>query len=87
MSKLPIDVDGGISQPDEEWVGMPEFVQNDKKEYALIRVRIKNENDFNEFKKLIGEPYIGPEASIWYPKQKRGLDIIDKRWVDEADAS
>lgn len=85
MGGLNIETEGGYDIPEDEWVGMPEFLQRDKKPFATIKVRIKTEADFIEFKKLVDQHYISPETSIWFPKLEKGLEIVDKRYVDEND--
>jgi hypothetical protein len=39
----------------EHWVGMPEFVQEDKPPYKKIFLNFRNEEDYKAFAKLIGQ--------------------------------
>lgn len=71
---------------DEEWKkywkGMPEFVQEDNPPYKKILVSFRNQEDYEEFAKLIDQKLTEKTKSIWYPK----LDIDDnalKRWIEE----
>lgn len=66
-----------------EWVGMPEFVQEESKPFALINVRFDNEEDLNEFAKMIGQKLTPKTKSIWHPALVRGKDS-SKRYVDES---
>jgi hypothetical protein len=40
----------------EEWLDMPEFVQEKQEPYAKIIIRFDNEKDLNDFSKLINQP-------------------------------
>lgn len=39
----------------QEWQDMPEFVQDKKEPYAKINIRFDNEEDLQEFAKLINQ--------------------------------
>ena len=67
----------------KEWLDMPEFKQEKKEAHAKIIIRFDNENDLQEFSKLIGQPLTNKTKSIWYPKLIRGLNS-NKRYVDES---
>lgn len=67
---------------EEHWVGMPEFVQEDKPPFKKIFLNFRNEEDYKAFAKLIGQNLTDKTKSIWYPK----LEIDDnmlKRWIEE----
>ncbi len=66
-----------------EWDGMPEFVQEKKEPYSKINVRFNNEEDLQEFAKLIGQKLTNKTKSIWHPQLVRGLNS-NKRFVDES---
>ena len=67
----------------KEWLDMPEFKQEKKEAYAKIIIRFDNENELQEFAKLINQPLTNKTKSIWYPKLIRGLNS-NKRYVDES---
>ena len=67
----------------DEWQDMPEFVQQKQESYAKIIVRFNNEEDLQEFSKLIGQKLNKKTKSIWHPKLVRGLNA-GKRWTDES---
>lgn len=67
----------------EEWLDMPEFVQEKQEPYAKIIIRFDNEKDLNNFSKLINQPLNKKTKSIWFPKLIRGINS-SKRYVDES---
>jgi hypothetical protein len=69
------------NDPRKEWVGMPEFVQEKQKPFAQIIFRFDNENDLNEFSKLIGQKLTPKTKSAWHPQLVRGLNS-GLRYVD-----
>jgi len=73
-----------LPQPvNNEWVGMPEFVQEEQKPYSQITIRIANADDLKEFSELIEQKLTDKTKSIWYPELTRGANS-KKRWCDES---
>ena len=70
------------NQPDTQWRGMPEFVQDKQEPYAMFNVRFNNEEELQEFAELIGQPLTKHTKAIWHPQLVRGLHG-KKRYVDE----
>lgn len=69
----------------EEWVGMPEFVQEAKKPYSTIIVRLETEQDFILFSQLMDQKLTPKTKSIWFPfKSHWGGPDSKKRYVDES---
>tara|TARA_R110000823_G_scaffold294066_1_gene412930 strand:- start:62 stop:286 length:225 start_codon:yes stop_codon:yes gene_type:complete len=66
-----------------DWGGMPEFIQEKKEPHSKIIVRFDNEKDLQEFAKLIGQKITSKTKSIWHPKLIRGINS-SKRYVDES---
>lgn len=67
---------------EDEWQGMPEFIQNDLQSFKSIIVHFKDINDLKDFAKLV-EQNIGIKTkSIWYPKLKLN-EFKNKRCIDE----
>lgn len=66
-----------------EWEGMPEFVQEKKEPYSKIIVRFENEKDLKEFADIIGQKLTNKTKSIWHPKLIRGLNS-NKRYKSES---
>lgn len=59
-----------------EWVGMPEFIQEEKKPFAAINIRFRNQEDLDKFASLIGQKLTCKTKSAWFPvleKRQRGL--------------
>lgn len=71
----------------EEWQGMPEFVQQQsEKPYAQITIRFSNENDLQEFAKIIGQKLTKNTKSIWHPAIERGINA-NKLYINESKIS
>jgi|TARA_R100001530_G_scaffold2201_3_gene3673 hypothetical protein len=51
----------------KEWRGMPEFIQEKQEVYAKIIFRFDNEEDLQEFAKIIGQKLTNKTKSAWYP--------------------
>lgn len=66
-----------------EWEGMPEFIQEKKEAYYKIIVRFDNEDDLQEFAKMIGQKLTNKTKSIWHPKLVRGINS-NKRYKNES---
>lgn len=65
-----------------EWVDMPEFVQENKPPFAKVIFRFDSQEDLDEFSKLIGQKLTPKTKSAWYPELERGKNAA-KRWVQE----
>lgn len=66
-----------------EWIGMPEFIQTkSEKPFTQITIRFKNQDDLNEFSKLINQKLTKKTKSIWFPQIERGLNA-DKLYINE----
>jgi hypothetical protein len=70
----------------EEWKGMPEFTQEKQKPHAQIVFRFNNEEDLQEFAKLIGQKLTNRTKSAWHPQLVRGINS-NKRYTDESEIS
>ncbi len=72
-----------MNNPQEEWVDMPEFVQEKKEPFAKIIIRFETEEDLHEFSKLINQKLTPKTKSIWHPfKSHWGAER--KVWVNES---
>jgi len=67
----------------QEWIDMPEFIQEKQEPYTKIIIRFDNEKDLNYFSKLINQPLNKKTKSIWFPKLIRGINS-NKRYFDES---
>lgn len=70
-------------EPENHWKDMPEFVQEKQKPYSQIIFRFNNEEDLQEFSKLIGQKLTNKTKSAWHPELIRGLNS-NKRYSDES---
>ena len=66
---------------EEEWQGMPEFVQEDKMPFRTIYVHFENQQDLEEFAELVDQRITSKTKFIWYPKAKIE-ELIKLRCVD-----
>ena len=60
-------------RPEDDWLGMPEFCQKDKKPYAEFIVRVRNAEDFEKMIELMNQTITLKTKSIWYPALLSGL--------------
>jgi hypothetical protein len=67
----------------DEWIDMPEFVQEKQDGYAKIIVRVRNKEDLEALSKALGQPLTQRTKAAWYPALVRGLNS-NKRYVDES---
>jgi len=81
MSDDLFDFDKLTPEVENEWVDMPEFVQDKDEPFAKIIVRFENEDDLNEFSRLIGQKLTPKTKSIWHPKLDRHKNS-GKRWIE-----
>jgi len=68
---------------EEEWQGMPEFVQEDLSSYRMIMVHFGSEEAVDSFAKLVDQTITPRTKSIWYPKVDRE-NLLIRRCVDES---
>ena len=59
---------------EEEWKGMPEFVQPDAKPLKTLYVHFESYEDVQRFAELVGQRLTMKTLSIWYPE----ADIVSK---------
>jgi len=86
MAKKPTDVlfpDENVSDVEKEWVGMPEFVQLDRKVHQEIIVRFANAEDVQKFAKLIGRKITPLTTSLWMSERKHKGQDITRCYIDE----
>ena len=74
-----------VQDNDKEWVGMPEFIQENNRSYQKLIIRFRNKDDVDKFAELISAKITPKTKSLWFPKLERGVNS-GKRWVDENDA-
>jgi hypothetical protein len=52
----------------QEWVGMPEYVQEDLASFKSVSVNFENQGEVDFFSNLIGRELTDKTKSIWYPE-------------------
>lgn len=57
----------GLENSNNEWVGMPEYNNEDKMAFRQIIVSFKNNDDVEQFSKKIGQKISNKTRSIWFP--------------------
>ena len=67
---------------ENEWKGMPEFVQENLEPYKTIYVHFESRDDMEAFARLIGQSIGLNTRSIWYPEAEIG-HFADRRYIDE----
>lgn len=67
---------------EEHWKDMPEFIQEKKEAFSKIVVRFDNEEDLNDFSRLIGQKLTPKTKSIWHP-YKPHVSGVKREWVDQ----
>ncbi len=70
IPKQPTETDTLFDIPSdwqEQWRGMPEFVQERQREYAKIIVRFKTKEDLEDFARLIGQRLNRKSQCTWHP--------------------
>lgn len=69
------------NDPSMEWVGMPEFEQEDLSPYRTIHVHFQNEEDIQGFAQLVEQSITEKTRMLWYPKlieTKHGRVVSDE---------
>ena len=66
----------------DEWVGMPEFEQDDKTPTYRVSISFQNHEDADEFFKLINRP---KKVSMWWPQSDGliGSDVSEEFVIDD----
>ena len=65
MNKKP------INDWQQEWVGMPEFVQENKQPVQKIVVSFESQKDVDEFAKITGYKITNKTKSLWFPYREK----------------
>lgn len=67
-----------VDDPEAEWSGMPEYVNEDKTAYQSIHVHFKDQGAVDAFARLIGQVVTAKTRSTWYP------EVEVERYADKA---
>jgi hypothetical protein len=67
----------------EEWVGMPDYVQENLLPEFSVRVNFATVEDLRAFALLINQAITTKTSSVWFPPQEKA-NLSNKRYVDES---
>lgn len=70
----------------DEWVGMPEFKQEDLSPWKSLVVHFEKREDLEAFAKAIGQRVLFTTRSIWFPEAEIGR-YANKRYVNQSAVS
>ncbi len=65
---------------EEEWNGMPEFVQEDHAPFKTLIVHFEKREDMDAFAKLVKQRLTFKTLSIWFPEAE--IERWSKRYTD-----
>ena len=68
---------------EDQWRGMPEFVQENQKPFKTILVHFDNQDAVDRFSAAIGQTVKPHTKYIWFPEIKIG-SYAGKAYVDES---
>lgn len=71
----------GATDPNDEWEGMPEFVQLDKTAFRSVVVHFPNQKAVDQFERKLNITLPEKQKYIWYPKIKIEK-YVDKQYAD-----
>lgn len=66
---------------EEMWVGMPEFIQEDKESFASVVVHFESFDDMDLFSKLVGKNITKKTKGIFFPVKNKKEKMV---YVDES---
>ena len=67
---------------EQEWVGMPEYLQENQDPVRTIYIHFRTEEDVEDFEKVIGQKIYPKDKSYWHPvRVPRKASLY--RWIDK----
>lgn len=67
--------------PTQDWEGMPEFNQGDLAAFKKLIIHFKNQQDIDNFSKLVKQKITEKTKYLWFPEEKKE-QLINKKWMD-----
>lgn len=67
LQNLLLDIKVGINNADEEWIDMPEYINEDMTSERKIIIHFKSDQDVQGFAFLIGQKITEKTKSLWHP--------------------
>lgn len=81
IENLLLEVKIGINNADEEWIDMPEYINEDKTANRKIIIHFKNDDDVQGFALLIGQKITEKTKSLWYPpNNEKTMDLDNEEY-------
>ncbi len=77
------DVEPPRKEWEEHWKGMPEYENVKSRPYAQIMVRFRNQQDLDDFCRLIGQKLNPNSQCTWHPELPPIGKGPQERWVYE----
>jgi len=71
-----------VSDPTEEWSGMPAFEQGNQQSYRSVVVHFPDQASVDKFRQLVGQDFSDKAKYIWFPQLER-QDVADYRYVSD----
>ena len=73
-----------VTDPFEEWNGMPEFVSESQDSYKILKVHFDSDEDIADFAELVGQNVGFKTQYIWFPKQQKIDAVGTQRYSSES---
>jgi len=80
--EIPDNDPNEVMDENEEWVGMPEFSQEDLGAIRSIKINFETDRDVQEFAILLKQSITDKTRSVWYPR-KDYIKPLDFVWHEE----
>ena len=80
LTNIFLEKDFGEVDAHAEWVGMPEYDQQDASSFRQVIVHFDSPDDAKEFFARVGVQDTGKTKSFWFPPKERDI-LEDKRYV------
>lgn len=71
-----------VDEPETEWQGMPEFVQNDEMPKRTLKVHFDHEKDVQTFAKCVGQKITDKTKFIWFPFKEKSV-LKSRRYISD----
>ena len=86
-SKLDVEIDANTGDDykwRKHWVGMPDYVQENKQAFRTVHIKFRKHEHYVEFSKRIGQHMTDKTKSIWHPELKVTKNML-LRWVEDGE--
>ena len=66
----------------DEWIGMPEFIQEDLTPWRTMMVHFECQEDLDDFCTIIEQKATNLTKYMWHPRVE-SKKVVNKRWIDD----